>query len=188
MESRQVRIADAAIRVLGERGLRQLTHRAVDAESGLPAGSTSNYFRTRDALLTGVVTRMTELDREVWQRFAGVIQPADIDELAGALGEFVRFATGPGRCQTLARLALFVEAGVRPELQQELVRGNREIIEWGIPWLRGIGSTDPAGHGRLLADYLDGVVLHGVAFPDTKTDPVPGIRLLLGGLVAADGG
>src|SRR5262245_42599709 len=53
MKSRELVLLDAAIEVLAERGTRGLTHRAVDARAGLPLGSTSNRFRTRNALLGG---------------------------------------------------------------------------------------------------------------------------------------
>ncbi|MBL0781565.1 TetR family transcriptional regulator, partial [Streptomyces albidoflavus] len=54
------RIADAALALLAERGLRGLTHRAVDEAAGLPQGSTSNHARTRLALLRTVVRRQAE--------------------------------------------------------------------------------------------------------------------------------
>jgi hypothetical protein len=49
--STKVRALDAAIELLGTEGLRALTHVRVDLRAGLPKGSTSNYFRTRAALL-----------------------------------------------------------------------------------------------------------------------------------------
>ena len=42
------------MRVFTERGVHGLTHRAVDQAAGLPQGSTSNLFRTRQALVTAV--------------------------------------------------------------------------------------------------------------------------------------
>ena len=44
--------------------MRALTHRAVDARAELPMGTTSAYFRTRQALLTAIVKRLSDLDRE----------------------------------------------------------------------------------------------------------------------------
>jgi AcrR family transcriptional regulator len=57
---RRIAIADAAIAIVSERGIRALTHRAVDQSLALPAGSTSYYVRTRRALLESVVTRLAE--------------------------------------------------------------------------------------------------------------------------------
>ena len=55
-------VGDAAIAVLADHGARGLTHRAVDQAAGLPPGTTSNYARTREALLTLALTRIAELD------------------------------------------------------------------------------------------------------------------------------
>ncbi|GAA0375229.1 TetR/AcrR family transcriptional regulator [Microbispora corallina] len=53
-------VADAAIEILADRGMRGLTHRAVDEAAGLPPGSTSNLARTRAALLELTLDRLTE--------------------------------------------------------------------------------------------------------------------------------
>ena len=58
MATRQQQILDAAVDLLGEQGVRAVTHRAVDAAAGLPAGATSNLFRTREALFDGIVDRI----------------------------------------------------------------------------------------------------------------------------------
>jgi uncharacterized protein (TIGR03083 family) len=57
MSSRRDVLVDAAIQVLGERGVRAVTHPAVDGEAGVAAGSTANYVPTRDALLDAIVER-----------------------------------------------------------------------------------------------------------------------------------
>jgi len=44
-------LTDSAIEILGTSGTHELSHRAVDERAGLPAGTTSNYFSTRDDLL-----------------------------------------------------------------------------------------------------------------------------------------
>jgi DNA-binding transcriptional regulator YbjK len=42
---RRTIIADTAMTTVAAAGLRGLTHRAIDTEAGLAAGSTSYYFR-----------------------------------------------------------------------------------------------------------------------------------------------
>ena len=51
LSPRRRQILAAATTVLAQQGNRGLTHRAVDREAGLSEGSSSAYFRTRDALL-----------------------------------------------------------------------------------------------------------------------------------------
>ncbi|MDH6677840.1 AcrR family transcriptional regulator [Rhodococcus sp. LBL1] len=53
-------IADAAITLIAQQGLRALTHRAVDRAAGIPEGSTSYYAPTRQALLELAVRRLAE--------------------------------------------------------------------------------------------------------------------------------
>jgi len=48
---RRTQILDTAIDILCDDGVGGLTHRQVDSRADLPAGTTSNYFRTRQALL-----------------------------------------------------------------------------------------------------------------------------------------
>ena len=79
--ARTRQVGDAAIAVLAEHGARGLTHRAVDQAAGLPPGTTSNYARTRAALLTLVLTRIDELDT------AEAISGADdVDVTNGVIG------------------------------------------------------------------------------------------------------
>jgi DNA-binding transcriptional regulator YbjK len=163
--SRQEELLDAAIGVLGGQGVRALTHRAVDAAAGMPSGSSANYFKTRDALIGAVVERFAERDRIAWRAIAGFVQPADAGELAAALIAYVRRALGPERPVTIARYGLFVEAAIRPALQDHLAASAAELRRWATQWLRGIGSTNPEGDCTAIMDYLDGLILHQLAFP-----------------------
>ncbi|WP_231445990.1 TetR/AcrR family transcriptional regulator [Brevibacterium zhoupengii] len=58
MISRRILVADTAIGVVATAGLRGLTHRAVDDFAGLPVGSTSNCYSTRNDLVTGIASRI----------------------------------------------------------------------------------------------------------------------------------
>lgn len=64
MSTRQQQIADAAIAVLADGGARRLTHRAVDAAAGLPAGSTSNLFPRRAELIAGILQHMLAREQQ----------------------------------------------------------------------------------------------------------------------------
>lgn len=189
-DTRRHQILDAAIEVLGAEGSRGLTHRAVDAAAGLPSGSTSNYFRTRLTLIQGVVSRMESLDQQEWQLMTtatgaspAAASPSGLDALTQALSAFVSHALGPARARTAARYVLFLEAAAQPELRAPLARGRAEIHRWGMPWIERLGSPRPAEHTGLLLDYLDGLILHRLTFPQAGFDPAPGIRELLSGLV-----
>lgn len=53
-------LLDAGIRLLARQGARGLTYRALDAEAAVPAGTSSNYFRSREVLLGDVGRRVYE--------------------------------------------------------------------------------------------------------------------------------
>ena len=54
-------LADAAVALLAERGAHGLTHRAVEARAGVPAGTATNYFRDREKLLIAAAERIADL-------------------------------------------------------------------------------------------------------------------------------
>ncbi|MGW4244790.1 TetR/AcrR family transcriptional regulator [Nocardia sp. NPDC004722] len=184
--SRRQQVLDAAIEVLASQGCRGLTFQAVDTAAGVPAGTTSNSFRTRGALLMGVVTHLVELDRRDWETVGGILQPHTLDGLVDAMAGIVRHALGSGRPRTAARYALFVEAAAHPELQEPLAAGRATVSSWITPWFEQLGSTDPLAHCRVLLDHIDGLALHQITWPEPDFDPAPGIRALLTGLLSRD--
>ena len=194
MPSRQEQVLDAAIAVLGRQGVRHLTHRAVDAAASVPPGSTSNYFRTRDALLEAVVERFADCERQAWEEIAAAAPttaapmtaaPMTAAQFAAALAAFARHATSVGRVRTLARYSLFVEAALRPNLQRRLAATSADISAWGTHWLRMIGSTDPERDCRIVLNQLDGLMLHELAFSDPDFDPLPELIALIQALVSS---
>lgn len=176
-------VLDAAIELLGTDGLRALTHRRVDAAAGVPAGSTSNYFRTRAALVDGVLGRLLERDRADARAFAGAAPPTGPRELEDLLHGYVTVATGPDAVRTRARFAMFVEAMATAELRSAVERRREELRAWGAELLAALGADDPAAGARVLVDHLDGVILHRLT-SDTDHDPRDGIRAVLGAVLA----
>lgn len=171
MANRRDDLLDAAIDVLGRRGVRALTHRAVDDAARLPAGTTSNYFRTRDALFDGVVGRVVERERIVFETLAVVAPPSTPRELARALAAFVRAATGPNRELTLSRFALLVEAANQPALAEKMAAGARAVNEWSEKWVLESRLPNPRRNFGFLARQVDALTLHQLAHPDPEFDP-----------------
>jgi AcrR family transcriptional regulator len=160
---RQDAIADAAIRLVATRGLRGLTHRAVDAEAGLPPGSTSYYLRTRNALLTACVSRM--LTRDV----AGMPPPgADPVELMVAMTA----GLAQDRPDDLvARYELSLEASRQPELRTAIVEGGRQLRAMLAQLLAELGVPDPEAAAWPVAAMLDGLMYDRVAGTGTTLSP-----------------
>lgn len=155
MTERRRQILDAALHVLADRGMRGLTHRAVDEVAGIAAGSTSYYFRSRSALVTGCVERLVEID---------VAQPAPVrgPGTGWLLDALVWAGTGmltEGRRRTLARYELSLAAVRDPDLGAALVRGGDVIRRELADAIAGTGVPGPTATAAELVAVLDGLVL-----------------------------
>lgn len=172
MAATRDRALDAALALVGEHGIRALTHARVDERAGLPKGSTSNWFRTRDALIAGVVTWLAERERA---DFAGAEAPPveTPDQLADAFTGMIAAQTGAFAVRTRARYALFLEGAGDPELLAPLLAQRRAYVEWTTSLLARVGARSPEDATRTLMAAADGLVLHRVTVdPDAEIRPV----------------
>ncbi|MFJ5230844.1 TetR/AcrR family transcriptional regulator [Kitasatospora sp. NPDC088391] len=165
---RPVLIADAAIAVIAERGLRGLTHRAVDEAAGLPAGSTSNLARTRSALLELALVRIAEVETD--SLVGGTVAGADGASVGGAREVFVDVvadglhqALTTGRVLTVARIELALEAARRPELRAVYDRLGAGFLTAAVSLLERCGAADPVADARRLVRWCEGVLFNGTA-------------------------
>ncbi|MGV9770628.1 TetR/AcrR family transcriptional regulator [Streptosporangium sp. NPDC003464] len=113
--ARRRALIDTAIELLASSGVHGLTHRAVEKESGLPPGTASNYFRSREALLVAAAERIAELHHADTDR--AVEQPATLVDL---LTESLLAAATTLRNRYLAVFELQLEAVRRPVLASTL--------------------------------------------------------------------
>jgi AcrR family transcriptional regulator len=179
VSTRREQLLDAAITVLGERGIHALSHRAVDTQAGLPAGSTSNHFRTRDALLDAVVERFAAREKALWEDVAMRMYPTTPHQLADVLVAAAKTATGRERTLTLARYAILVEAAIHPSIRAQLLATGARVNSWFMTWLRVAGSTDPERDAPIIMNHYTGVILHDIAIPDPAFDPTEQITTLV---------
>lgn len=188
--SRRRAVLDAAITLLGTGGSRALTHRAVDEAAGVPAGTTSNHFRTRAALVSGVLGHLGTAEAEVLAGSAA--EPAEgshvgeADVLA-ASAAMLAFLAGPGRTLALARHALMLEAARDEQLRPELERHTQRWWDIAARRLAGAGAADPRRAGRTLLACLDGLLVDQLARPDPDFDPVSSLTPVVRGLLGDRG-
>lgn len=159
--SRRELAASAALSVLAAQGSRGLTHRAVDTEAGLPAGSTSNYYRTRSSLLEAALRRHIELDLPPSE----LIEQLDHVELdkEGArnllLAALARVIALDARPMLAARYELMLEATRREELREIYNSSRERVLALTEMVLRASGCEDPVEHAEQTVILFDGVAL-----------------------------
>jgi len=151
-------VADAAIAVLADHGARGLTHRAVDQAAGLSPGTTSNYARTREALLTLTLTRIAELDLAEGAATAG---SGLADNVARMVHQWI---IEPRRRQRfLARLELAFEATRRPELRAAYDEMGRGFRTEAARLLAAAGSAHPERDAWTLIAWVEGTAFYALA-------------------------
>ncbi|WP_030544712.1 TetR/AcrR family transcriptional regulator [Streptomyces albus] len=189
--SRPALVADAAIGLLAERGLRGLTHRAVDEAAGLPQGSTSNLARTRAALLELTVQRLAERERAVLVPGDGTLSPSGgLEGLADTLAAALDGYLSGHRRLLVARYELALEATRRPELRAVYDARGRVFREMAEGMLAAAGSRAPRRHALSLVAWCDGILFSCTAgsFHTTRPDREElreSIRELLGGMLVS---
>jgi AcrR family transcriptional regulator len=186
-EQRRRLLADAGLAVLAAEGSRGLTHRAIDEAAGAPVGTASNYFRSREALIAGLVHRIGERlapDPKDLERLAA--EPPNRQLLADHLRAIVRRLTAE-REVTLALFELRLEATRRPSIAAVLAEWQRETFAGDVAFNTAAGL--PCGRREIaLFHYaVDGLLFDRLTIPldpDTSTDDV--IEALVAGLLGGD--
>lgn len=177
-------IADAAIDVLARDGARGLTHRAVDQAAAVPQGTTSNYFRSRDALIAGLVDRIGErLAPTEADLAARADQAPDRALFAAYVRDIVRRLTTE-REVTLALFELRLEATRRPEIATVLRTWQRAAFDADVAFNTAAGLPGGSREIALFHYAIEGLVFDRLTSPidpDTPTDEV--IDALVAGLL-----
>jgi DNA-binding transcriptional regulator YbjK len=185
--SRRAEIADAAITTLARDGMRGLTHRAVDRTAGLPEGSASYYFRTRQALLTATVERLAELDSTdmLPSTSLPVLPGHELDTFAAAAAAIVENWLTTGRERQLARYELALEATRRPELRDALVTSGAAIRAMVASQFAAAGIRQPAQRAADFVAFLDGLVFDQIAGAGARNLTSADLDAAIRGLLAA---
>jgi DNA-binding transcriptional regulator YbjK len=190
---RRAEIADAAIATLARDGMRGLTHRAVDRAAGLPEGSASYYFRTRQALLQATVERLAELDSADMLDGTGMLPSADLatppgldlDTVADAAAGIVEGWLTTGRQRQLARYELALEATRRPELRRALAASGAAIRDLVACQLAAAGVRQPSQRAADFVAFLDGLLFDQIAGAGARKLTSADLRAAIRALLAA---
>ncbi|MBF6224687.1 TetR/AcrR family transcriptional regulator [Nocardia abscessus] len=168
---RRVLLVDTAIELIATRGLRALTHRALDTELGLPGGSASYYFRTKRALIETIVDRITTRSRDDFA--ADALAPtgaATPEAVAEAIATWLDRLLAERRAHLIARHALLLDLlddhDLRPRLAHSLFSTERarELFQ-------AMGATDPGARADDFVAVVEGAVFDRFAGNRTALRP-----------------
>lgn len=174
-EARRAALADAGIAVLAREGSRGLTHRAVDDAAGVPTGTASNYFRSRDALIAALLER-------IWIRLGPTAEDLALraprqpsrELFADYTRDIVRRLTAD-RAATLALFELRLEATRRPALAAALTQWQQASLDADVAFHTAAGLPGGRAEIALFHYAVEGLVFDRLTSsidPETPTDDV----------------
>lgn len=167
---RRTQILDTAIDILCDDGVGGLTHRQVDSRAGVPAGTTSNYFRTRQALLEATAARTVDLHWRRVEQLSAIVGPINRDTLKALLARLIE-PDDPLRRWTLARFELFMESTRREELRPLMNELQAAAVKSATLLVEAAGfTTTPERMDELSR------VLNGFVFSNLTVAPEPGAQ------------
>ncbi|MEV7978003.1 TetR family transcriptional regulator [Streptomyces sp. NPDC086519] len=147
---RRQRIIDAAIRVVGEKGLAGLSHRTVAAEADVPLGSTTYHFKTLDELMVAALRQANECFAKAVAAYGGLDDSSA--DLATVLARILGDWLSGDRTAVELEYELYLAALRRPALRPVAAEWADDLAE------RLARRTDPVT-ARALVALMDGICL-----------------------------
>ena len=168
-------LADAAVHVLAQQGSRGLTHRALDDKAGVPRGTSSNFFATKDSIIDAILVRIGERlapDPDVHAKLA-LREPGR--ELFTAYMKDIVHRLTSDRDAALALFELRLEATRRPNVELAITAWLREGLANDVAFNTRMGL--PGGqHDIALFHYaINGFIFDQITVavnPETNPDEV----------------
>lgn len=164
---RRQRIIDATARLIAERGIDAVTFRGVAAAAGIPLGSTTYYFESKDELLLATIRYLRAQSTEQFQS----VLDRQIPELGLARGVAALLAevTGPWRDTLLIGYGAYLSMLGQEQLRDEVVHWQQESQEL----MRRYADPETA---RVLFYLIEGMlgeaVFGGRSFDIEDAEPV----------------
>jgi TetR/AcrR family transcriptional regulator, regulator of biofilm formation and stress response len=186
-QGRREQILDATVRVIGRLGREAVTHRAVAEEAGVPLGSTTYYFDSRDDLLGQALEHVARMEIERHAQLGEALLKAKTPrQLADLLLNELIFEV-EDRDAYIAEYELWLEAGRRPELREAATEWCDAVQLAVAGAMEKLGSTNPATDASLVVAAVDGLGERALGREDDTTRAIsefrPQLRRLIERLV-----
>ena len=160
-------LVDAAIGVIGTRGLERVSFRSVAETAGFPPSTTSYFFGSVGELIDAAITRIAE---NVTAKVTALLDVAHTggltrDDLADAIMDLVSMLSSPEDDDSLVQFEAYLAVRRRPELTDSVHRIMRMIEEAAEAALGAFGIPEPHLPARHFLALIDGYTLHEIARP-----------------------
>jgi DNA-binding transcriptional regulator YbjK len=173
---RREQILEATLRLIGRSGRQAVTHRAVAEEAGVPLGSTTYYFKSRDDLLGQALEHVAAMESERYRERGEELRTVEsARELADRLIDDL-VAAARDRVAYVAEYELWLEAGQRPDLR-EAAQGWCDAEQHSVAiGMEALGSSDPATDASIVVAAIDGLGERALARADDPAEAAEEFR------------
>jgi DNA-binding transcriptional regulator YbjK len=189
--ARRLLLLQTTLRLIADEGIDAVSHRSVAEAAGVPLGSTTYWFASRQDMLREALEHFARLEIETLRERLGAVLGRRLSRkrLVDEFTDLLVPQLGDARWRTVAQYAFLNEAARQPELEPV-------CREWTAAWqealaevFASLGTSDPELEARMFLAMLDGLLLEQLATPDEDPkenvirpalrawfDRVPGVR------------
>ncbi len=181
-EIRRAELADAALDIAAEQGIKAVTTRAVAERSGWSTGVLNHYFRSHRDLLLGALRRAAEVQGRMFKELR-LDERVDPLSRLRLLVETILPLDDRRIAMTRIFLVFYAEAAADPAAREEIVdylHNWRRVVERVIVEAQATGQIDPSLDTALLATAIV-ALSDGLAMP-AMLDPHVLDRIRAGGV------
>ena len=160
---RRREILEATLRLIGEGGVKGVTHRAVAQEANVALASTTYYFDSKGVLVEEALELMIARSIEDVRRFTTCASEISRDELIDRITGFADAQVNDPNAFVLAQYELMLESG-REKYLRPLAR------RWTIAYMDGFervvcSAGLPERATEIITNFVEGAVLNQVTTP-----------------------
>lgn len=169
---RRAELADAALSLIAEEGIKAVTTRAVAERSGWSTGVINHYFTSRHDLLVGALRRAAEIQGRMFRELR-LDATTDPMQRLGRLIESILPLDDRRVAMTRIFLVFYAEAGANVEAREEVIdylHNWRRVVARIVIEAQAAGQIpaelDPMHLSTELVGLADGIAMHAMLDPE----------------------
>lgn len=165
-------LLETTLKVIGEEGIDAVSHRRVAELAGVPLGSTTYWFSSRQEMLSQALEEFARAEIEnLREVLAGVLdRRLSRARLVDEFTDFLLHQLGETSWRTRAQYSLLQEAGRLPELEPVCREWTRAWHEALSEVFTSLGAKSPELEARMFLAMLDGLLLGQLAVPEEDVE------------------
>jgi TetR/AcrR family transcriptional regulator, regulator of biofilm formation and stress response len=189
--ARRLLLLQTTLRLIADEGIDAVSHRSVAEAAGVPLGSTTYWFASRQDMLRQALEHFARLEIETLRERLGAVLGRRLSpkRLVDEFTDLLAPQLGEARWRTVAQYAFLNEAARQPELEPVCREWTAAWQEALVEVFTSLGAREPELEARMFLAMLDGLLLEQLATPDENPkenvirpslrawfDRVPGVR------------